>query len=328
MAMIVEVLTRSGEVRTRVRLDRLPLTVGRACDNDLILDDAYADARHARIGVDDAGDIVVEDLGSVNRLLATATDERVTRVPVRPGTEVRLGRTTLRFRGPGESLPPALPDGGGVRRARRWAANPWSRLLIASGALATLGFTSWLGSYARSSASDAFALVLGLGMLAALWAGIWAIAGRIVVHRFHFLGHFALICALMVVLAVYAELASWGEFLFPDHTLHTVLGVVFALACLAGLVAAHLALASSLDRRRRWRTGLITSLVLFALIGSAVLVDDESFSDVPEFSSVLKPAPPRLVPTLSAGDFDIVVHDLRDQVDALAAQMNARTAEW
>ena len=52
MAMILEVVHPSG-TRTWHRLGDRPVTLGRGLANDLILDDPYVDARHARIAVDE-----------------------------------------------------------------------------------------------------------------------------------------------------------------------------------------------------------------------------------------------------------------------------------
>ena len=51
MALIVEVLRhgRGGEVRERLRLTDVPVTIGRALDNALVLDDPHVDAHHARL---------------------------------------------------------------------------------------------------------------------------------------------------------------------------------------------------------------------------------------------------------------------------------------
>src|SRR5687768_15862258 len=152
--MILEVLHPSG-ARTWHRLEDLPLTLGRGLTNDLILDDPYVDARHARIALDESGAPLIEDLGSVNGLVAN--DARLQgRVPVQPGAEIRVGHTMLRFRDPDEPVSaalvddvaapqePAVPAAVSVttpsRRSRarvpatisRWAATTWGRLLVAA----------------------------------------------------------------------------------------------------------------------------------------------------------------------------------------------------
>ena len=53
MALILELRDGRG-ISAWHRLETLPLTIGRALSNDIIVDDAYADAHHARIAVSPA----------------------------------------------------------------------------------------------------------------------------------------------------------------------------------------------------------------------------------------------------------------------------------
>jgi pSer/pThr/pTyr-binding forkhead associated (FHA) protein len=218
VAMILEVLHPSG-IRTWHRLGDLPITVGRALANDLILDDPYVDARHARIALDESGAPLIEDLGSVNGLVAN--DGRLEgRVPVQPGAEIRVGRTILRFRDPDEPVAPALVDAAAVPKPRatpltlipmsasrrrrmrvsailaRWATTTGGRLAVAALAVGAVAIYSWLGSSERSSGSDAFFAALAFAAVISLWAGIWAVASRVSVQRFHFVGHVAVVAVV------------------------------------------------------------------------------------------------------------------------------------
>ena len=52
---IVEVLDRDGHVRLIVPVTSWPVTIGRALDCDVVLDDVHAAARHATVtGADDS----------------------------------------------------------------------------------------------------------------------------------------------------------------------------------------------------------------------------------------------------------------------------------
>ena len=108
MALILEIRDAGGNA-TRHRLGALPLTLGRGLSNDIILDDPYLDALHARIALGPDGRIEIDDLGTVNGLVAGGS--RATGpVAVEAGSEVRAGRTILRFRDADEAMPPALAD--------------------------------------------------------------------------------------------------------------------------------------------------------------------------------------------------------------------------
>ena len=81
MTLVVEVIQPNGE-RSRYQLNGLPLTIGRAVANDIVVDDPYADATHARLTMDETGAVVVEDLASVNGVVTK--DERVSRSTIGP----------------------------------------------------------------------------------------------------------------------------------------------------------------------------------------------------------------------------------------------------
>ena len=80
---------------TVIPLGDVQITIGRAPDSTLIIDDDYASSRHARIYPSE-GSWVVEDLGSTN---GTWIDRaRITTPTVLPvGAPLRVGRTTLQI---------------------------------------------------------------------------------------------------------------------------------------------------------------------------------------------------------------------------------------
>ena len=82
-------------VGTVVELAGAHITLGRAPDSTIIIDDDYASSRHARI-YESEGSWVVEDLGSTN---GTWIDRsRITTPTVLPvGAPLRIGRSTLQI---------------------------------------------------------------------------------------------------------------------------------------------------------------------------------------------------------------------------------------
>jgi pSer/pThr/pTyr-binding forkhead associated (FHA) protein len=81
---------------TSLDLAQQQITLGRANDATLVLNDDYASSRHARIFPQD-GQWIVEDLGSTN---GTYLDrQKVTRpTPVPLGVPIRIGKTVLELR--------------------------------------------------------------------------------------------------------------------------------------------------------------------------------------------------------------------------------------
>ena len=90
------VVTAGALKGTSLDLSQQQITLGRANDATLVLNDDYASSRHARIFPQD-GQWIVEDLGSTN---GTYLDrQKVTRpMPVPVGVPIRIGKTVLELR--------------------------------------------------------------------------------------------------------------------------------------------------------------------------------------------------------------------------------------
>jgi hypothetical protein len=90
------VVTGGALKGTTIDLAEQQITLGRANDATLVLNDDYASSRHARIFPQD-GQWIVEDLGSTN---GTYLDrQKVTRpTPVPVGVPIRIGKTVLELR--------------------------------------------------------------------------------------------------------------------------------------------------------------------------------------------------------------------------------------
>ncbi|MFG2587771.1 FHA domain-containing protein [Streptomyces sp. NPDC048438] len=82
---------------TTVALQGQTITLGRAHDSTIVLDDDYASSRHARIYPDRDGQWIVEDLGSTNGTYLDRT-RLTTPTPVPLGAPIRIGKTVIELR--------------------------------------------------------------------------------------------------------------------------------------------------------------------------------------------------------------------------------------
>jgi pSer/pThr/pTyr-binding forkhead associated (FHA) protein len=92
-----QLLVTAGDLAgTTIPLTGQQITIGRANDATLVLNDDYASTRHARLFPQD-GQWIVEDLGSTN---GTFLDrQKVTQpVSVSVGVPIRIGKTVLELR--------------------------------------------------------------------------------------------------------------------------------------------------------------------------------------------------------------------------------------
>ncbi|MFI6285728.1 FHA domain-containing protein [Streptomyces sp. NPDC051018] len=82
---------------TTVALQGQTITLGRAHDSTIVLDDDYASSRHARIYPDRDGQWIVEDLGSTNGTYLDRT-RLTTPTPIPLGAPIRIGKTVIELR--------------------------------------------------------------------------------------------------------------------------------------------------------------------------------------------------------------------------------------
>jgi len=313
MALILEVRDGRG-IPAWHRLETLPLTLGRALSNDIIVDDPYTDAHHARIQLDESGEIAIEDAGSVNGLRSDGARANG-KIIVRPGVEVRMGRTILRFRDVNEVVPPALVESPPASLYSRRLETTFGRGAIVVLMLAAVALVTWLGNTERSSSSSVLAAVLAAAGVSFVWAAIWAVAARGADRRFHLAGHMTMISLAILVVLGYSVLNEWLTFFFPDSTVVSVAYVGVVLVVLAALIAGHLSVVNALTRKRRWRAGFITSGTLLVLILAPGMLQDDEFSDVPPFEGRLKPVPASLVPTSTVDEFLGAIGEAKEEAD-------------
>ncbi|MDX3076334.1 FHA domain-containing protein [Streptomyces sp. NPDC088354] len=82
---------------TTVALQGQTITLGRAHDSTIVLDDDYASSRHARIYPDRDGNWIVEDLGSTNGTYLER-NRLTTPTPIPLGAPIRIGKTVIELR--------------------------------------------------------------------------------------------------------------------------------------------------------------------------------------------------------------------------------------
>lgn len=326
MALIIEVLRpgRGDEVRERLRLGEGPVTIGRALDNTLVLDDPHVDAHHARILRAADGSFEIEDLGSVNRI-GGSTGDRHDRIAIGHGIMLTLGHTPLRIRDDAAPVAAAVPLAAATIESReeaRWYQRGPGRAAIVGGTIAFAAFDQWLGSPERGAASSAFATVLSASALAIVWTGIWSVASRAVLGQFRFLAHLTVAALAYLGFALTGAFVSWGRFLLPGTSVFAPLMTGALLALLAAVVAGHLASASHLARAARWRAGAASAAIVLVLVGVSAALDDDAFTPAAEFPGMIKPITPALIPKQSVEEFTASMNELRTEVDSLLAMQD------
>lgn len=315
--IIVEVRDRRLHLLARQRVDQFPVRIGRAYDNDIILDDRHVDAHHAALSLDADGVVVIEDLGSVNGIRDGAGSALSPRLRLASGGTARLGETVLRVLDAGHSVARAVPLAHESRLARlvrtpraAWTAIGASMLLSALMA----SFRLYDGESAVTAVSAALVV---LSMLS-IWAGIWAIVGRAQGGRAGFLTHLAIASLATTAGTLWVAATGYLEFLWPDLPGRSWLESAGIGAVFIAALGAHLSLVSTMSRRRRLLTAGAVTLGLAGLVAIGEFSDTSDFDNGLHYSDELRPVGAAVAHTVSLDDFLSDAARLRAELDSMA----------
>jgi Inner membrane component of T3SS, cytoplasmic domain len=228
--MWLEVLGRHREVLSRQRFEG-PFTVGRAYDNDLILDDPTVAANHLTIARDETGAWIALDRGSVNGLYLDGSKQREARIALTGNEVLRVGRTLLRVRGAQFAVAPERPFGGPTRR---WPMVGGFALALA----AIMLLDTWLSQTTKSEVSSYVGPITAIGAFLLVWTGFWALITRLFAGQARFDSH--LLVAIVGLLASVAVEKTWkfAAFTFAWPTLFA--SAVMGWFLVAAIAYAHL----------------------------------------------------------------------------------------
>lgn len=317
IALFVEVLDRRGGVRERVAVSQLPASIGRAYRNAVILDDPYVCPVHARIVRRADGELVIEDMHSVNGLYLEGSRRRTRRADLASGTEVRVGHTRLRFLHPDAPVPPAVAERAGGSFLLSVARSPIGAIAAMLAVGGVFAGSQYLSSYQDLHAVEVAGGAVTLALLLGLWAGIWSVVSRVVVQRFNFSSHYALVAFVVFLAFLYGLGSGYLRFLFASPILIAFL-IALAVALIGLLVYGHLSFASALSRRHKlaWSTGI--AALAFAAGVLMEFSDHEEFNPYTEDPGGLKPVAESLIPVESADEYIARLSELKAKIDEMA----------
>lgn len=304
--MWIEVLGRDGEVLARSRIDSPEARIGRAFDNDVVVTDPHVAPHHLRVFRGEDGELVAEDLGTLNGLYPEHGARRVTRLPLARASGIRIGRTTLRVHDAAHPVPAErllTPP----RDHARWGAG------LAVGLFALILLLNWLELTSEPSANLVLLPMLGLATALALWTGLWSVLSRIFFGQSQSALNLRIAVTACIAIVLWDQLTETLSFAFAwrDIVEHAGLG---AWAILAATCYAHLRAIG--PRHMRAVVGLVVTLIG---AGAAIqyVTRWESRSQLGDRATLGELRPPafRVLPLASADEFFKAAENTRLQVD-------------
>ena len=310
--IIIEVLDRFGKVRERYKLSRFPIRIGRAYNNDIILDDNYVSPEHVEILLDGDGHVLVTDLQSENGLFSLHPLRQHEVLTAEENQRIRIGHTDIRIRSENYPVRETYIDHGKPSILHflftNWLMLPFILLLTAG---ITLGYY-----YLRTTEEVTSTLLLNeifpIFIFILIWALGWSVASKLATHKFYFSYHAMLISLVVCAFYVIEPAFEYIEFNFPVNELSLNLSVISDIVFVTLLFYGHLRQSSNLSRKRTRKAALTVSLIIVGLITLTVHLNEPEFENNPSYSQYLKPPRFYLREPGSIGDFFAATDQLTD----------------
>jgi hypothetical protein len=313
--IVLEVLEKSGKVRERARLCSFPVKIGRAYDNDVILDDEYVSPHHLQIVRDEQGMLRASDMNSENGLYQIPSLKRVESMQIATDNQLLLGATHIRIRRANFAVAPTAR----ADRRRHSIQNTLARgrlfallLLAAAGAML---MESYLGTFQKIKYSR-LALDITTSMLVFLvWPAIWAFVGRLLGHRSVYFAHANILFLAMLSLYALGYLNDYYSFAFSAEAPAKLIEAL-AFTLVGGvLLYGHLHFATQLKHKT---LAISSSLVVGCILGISMFSDyvsDIQFSSNLSYPTVLKPVSSIIGQPLSSEAFFSRAQTMKQELD-------------
>ncbi len=291
---LVQVLGRDGQCLRSVDIFDWPLTLGRALDQQLVLDDPAIAPAHARLAPDADGRLVLTVGQTINgvglqldngarKLLAAGES---TTLPDHSST-LEMGHLRLVVRLPGHSLAPEQKVLA-VTAAQQVTDDvlPASRLWVLGAVLMTwmlvqhavsldpgADFTAWLTA------------LVGLPAAVMAWCAVWALLSKLFQHRFAFMAHLSVaLPGLLLIEVLDAALPTVAASLGWPGLWR--LGPPLRVLLMAWVLYRHLALLMP-QQKHRAATAMAAAVVVGGAVSLAFTHRSTQRFSAPPYMSVL-----------------------------------------
>ena len=305
-----------SHVAELVRGEREPITVGRGLKNSVVLTDPYVgecqleffqvDGHWLAKLHDDVNPVLVNDEVAEEAVFALSQGDRIT-----------IGRTHLDIYSAEYRVEPT----------RKLLFSKWlysGRSALAVAFLTMLGVAILDGGmdyfeYAQNEEWKTYlATVLSTASIILVWAGSWALIGRVTRHQAHFAVQLLVTALVAAAILLAIPVASYVDYFLSSATAGQLAGYILATFMLALLLRWNIYFAT--HPARPWLSACSISVMCLVTYFGMSLLERPEFEAKPRYSTTLKPPfAPR-----SRGE---AVDDFLASASALTDELNAQLVE-
>ena len=284
--LVIQTGTRQGRVAELIRVREGSLSIGRSFENDLVLTDLHVAPRQIKI-VQDEGQWRLLVLDHTNPVLHNGKKITEESPVIQSGDRLTIGRTRLSL----------FSEQHPVEDTRKLVLSNWlspDRInpILPIVVLFLACLFDFAFSYFEGSTTLTWEALVSGQLLAAvlivIWAGSWAVSGRIVRHQYHFGLQIVATAAVFFFASVLDIFVEYVAYPFHSPTVDEVVGWIFFFGILALLLRLNLIVATNIQRSAL-ASSVLAGLVTAVVYGFYFFDDTQEVQYVPVYSAELKP---------------------------------------
>lgn len=283
---VVEVRGRGGQLLERYRSDKYTIRIGRAFDNDVVVEDRYVSPHHLTLVRTERG-WRVDDLESLNGFKVRSKGRGRDPGWVASGDRLRIGHTTLRIFDGNHPVEPTLEiDGAEALLSMLGSAFVWPTVVAVT--LAILALSHYRSTFTEFQPLSIMSVIVEAFVGTIAIAGFWALLGRLLRHKAGFLAQLSiwLIFTLANMGAVFvAQTIGYNA---SSATVETVLEHGLGFVLLTATLWSSLTLATNLRSRGRLFSAFGLGVVFLAVGLGLQAQITTGFSSTPDYYARVK----------------------------------------
>lgn len=314
--VVIEIIGIEGKTRRFERPAKQYIRIGRALDNDIIIDDPYLDAHHLALDVTDPDGWQIIDLGSENGTMRGRQGVRA--AAIRSGDELTCGKTRIRIFRPEHTVPPARSLRDLEHVLLGFNSVPLMVLLLAT--LAALPcLVLYLNSDGRELNPDDYLGTALAGLTVSIVVGaFWSFVARVLRHESRFVVLLNITIISAIITGSFSPLLDILFYNLPDAPGRDEVEMLFS----AGLLAVYAYLVLLLSTRLPPRLSQAISGVLAVLTLAAFAITQYSgrdeFRQFPVYDGVVLAPTFLLRQGMDADEFEAAFAGVFERAETLA----------
>jgi len=307
--LIVQTGGRSGRTRELVNHNGESIGIGRGFGNGIILTDPYVAPAQASFRCED-GIWYFQNLDNTNRVLLNNEILSTQKISLQSGDRLVLGRTEIRVYSPDHEVSPTrkLLLSDWLHQNSIGFLAPLLAVLVCN--LLDFGVEHLIDATGELEWKESISSLLWLNSILLVWAGVWAVAGKLIRHHYHLGQHIFITSVGLIGMTIVFPLLGYIEFAANSSMLRTIATALFMLVVIAWLVKFNLYFATS--GRHATAIGIIFSTIV---IGGVTTVNFLSQDDFDAYARTEDELFPGFIRFGSAETVDRYFEQVEDMLD-------------